>query len=213
MHRVAPLVCLLALAACGGPHTGDDDGGTPDGNVAMSALVFQFEAPDLGTQVGDVTVDQIVLNLHNARATGDTDTSSVDRAQVSLDGSTVPEVRFDEVQSGRYGLFEFGIERAQDGAASWTMEGTVASDSNRDFLLEDEQGLSISLPLGALDLEPGKTATITVDVDVGSLCSDVDWTMVDTHDGDYEIDNDSSQMDGIRTNLRLAFSIGGTQIE
>jgi hypothetical protein len=93
------------------------------------------------------------------------------------------------------------------------MEGEVAlADRPHDFLIEDDEPLAIGLELDLL-LRPGETAMITVEVDVLHVCDGIDWDAADGGGDIIEIDDDSAQMDAIRTRFVTSFSVGGIEVE
>jgi hypothetical protein len=217
MRRAAlATVAVLTLAACGpgDVHNGDDDGGTADAN-GMSGLVFRFVAPDLGQTVDDLTVSQIHLSVRDVRALGDAapgdDRTTLDRDQIDLPGTE--EVRFDQAPPGRYSSFELEIDRAQDGESSWSMTGSVHFNGDDwGFAIDDEESRPISLPLVDVNLRAGEIATFTVQIDVSGICSGVDWESLPQEDP-LEIDHESPQIAGIRTNLTAAFSIVSVDVQ
>jgi hypothetical protein len=220
MHRVAlAAVTALTLAACGpgGVHNGDD-GGADATDPQEGGLVFRFVAPDIGQTTSDLTVSQLRLSLRDVRALGDAapgdERTTLDRRELELHDQEMPEIRFDQAPPGRYSSFEFEIDRALDGESSWSMEGVVHfDDADWSFSVEDEESRAISLPLQDVTLAAGETATITVEIDVIAICSDVDWPSLPREGSEIQIDDDSSAIAGMRANLVTSFSIAGVDVQ
>jgi len=214
MHRLL-LVLLGAatLAACG---TGEvmPDGGMADdvdASAAPGGLVFQFSAPEVDQQLGDVRIDRLRLRLTNLRANGDAGPSLDtyrDEEDLDLKDPSVREVRFDRAPPGRYSAFEFGLERYSDSEAAWELEGRVDVDNDtRDFRVEDEETSTVSLPLD-LDLAPGETVEVSLTVDLDLLATTIDWDLAPIDNGDVVIDGDSPfLLAAARAALLAAFAV------
>src|SRR5688572_29187631 len=196
--RAPVLVAALMLAACGPPgeipgtDAGDD---TPDGATGMAGLEIRWSATGLGEN-GDATIDRIRLFLRDLRATGDaTSGNEAHRPRLDLEfrsdgsGPPVEPVEFRQAPPGRYSAFEFQLARPMDGELSWSVDGGCdVDDSSYDLEIEDEDPLSISLPLDLL-LEPGDEAVLEVQFAADLIVEGVDWSQGNIEDDTLVVDD------------------------
>jgi hypothetical protein len=213
MRRPAVLLATLAsLAACGppegGPDAGDDDA---DGGTTDSGLVIQWTTTGIGDEVDGVRVDRLRLNLRDLRVVGDAagDETYRPAQELELDGGDPKMTRFGDAPPGMYSALEFDIDGGADGERAWDMRGTLSlGELSMDFEIEDDQVLAIDLALpGGLDLAAGETRVITVEIDARAVVDPIDWDDAELEDEHLVIDDDSSQMPGIRARLTAAFSV------
>jgi hypothetical protein len=217
MARIGTLLALLAFAACGPGHadddTSDDDAGV-DAAAGMGGLRFRFEAADLGDSIEGLTVETLVVNMRDVRALGDAapgdERTTQDAFQLLLatDGGDLDEIRFDEAPPGRYSAFEFVVDSPIDEEAAWQMDGTVElPDGPEEFLVEDIVSRPISLPLTGVEVAPGTTVRVTVQVDVVSIVEGVDWESAPVEDDARIVDEDYAGIGAVRNQFALAFSV------
>ena len=217
MRRLV-LPAALLFAACGPPGevpVGDAGPDASDGGEGRSGLEFRWGATGLGEN-GDATIDRARFYLRDLRATGDaTSGNETHRATHELEfradgsGGGPDPVVFAEAPPGRYSAFEFRLARPSDGEAAWILEGDCnVDDTTYDLEVEDEEESAVSLPLD-LELAPGETVVIDIDVAIDLVVEGVDWSQGVIEDDTLVVDEDSPLMAGIRARLMASFSIAG----
>jgi hypothetical protein len=230
MRMVAALAVAAACAAVGngctvepppgadsGADPGDDGGGPgEDGATGQAGLILEFRStPPVPADLGgewDAELEEVRFDLRNVRAVGDAAPGDerTSREELRLDwrDGEDDDGRSDPVQvvfnQAPPGLYSYVLAQVDDYRISGTCEVT---DSEYDYDIDDQpSSLDITIELGGLNLEPGTTRTVVIDVSVASAVVDTDWAAVEPEDGELEIDHESDQIEAIRQRVVAGFS-------
>jgi hypothetical protein len=209
LRAVALAASLVALAGCPGPGGDPADAaldGGPDDDGGSGGLWFVFATKEpLPTAVsGNVTVEEITLELRDVRAIGEAVPTGDPRTwraafTIELDDEGTPsELSFMDAPPGLYSHLLAELD-AQDAEVSFRISGTIDGLELLDGGLEEVEVAiegSASIPLAIVlkdaDLAAGTTLVLTLTMDVSKAVDSVDWTGVALEDGRLVIDEEHS---------------------
>ena len=210
VHRAGCfLIIVFGLAGCSDAPDGPPDG-QPDAMPAGGGLIFTW-GTDPGLPVrfeDDLEIAEAAFHLRDVRALGDaapgderTSRSAIDLAW-SASQQPSPLV-FDRAPPGVYSRLELRL--GGDGEAYW-LSGRVEEElgeGNEAWVrwdVRDDAALTINVPL-EVTLAVGGEATVAIEIDVGALVKDIEWSRVPLRDGVRVLDGADPQIGAVRTRL------------
>jgi hypothetical protein len=217
--RGSLLVALVAgaLAACDGDDTPagdagpDDDGGVPPGE---GLEVVWLGMPTPPAEVGEgVSVERIRLDLRDVRVIGDSAPGDqrTSKARLELDwheGDWPEPTYFPDAPPGLYSKLAFVVQAPGDEPGLEVL-GTVDREGGAvPFEIELDAALDVDLPIHVV-LEPGGSATITVECDFAAALAVVDFDALPVEDGKLVLESGSEQAEAFLDALRISVEDGG----
>jgi len=212
----AAFVLLASLAIVAG---GCGDGGTPvvDGGATLdarhadgpdsagrgSALELEWRTkPRLGDAPKGpwaIVITDMTLSLQDVRVVGDAATLTRAAFVVAFDPieEAWPVLRFAPALPGLYARLVARV-------VTYEVHGSLeVGDERREFVVVDEPpaALTFDVPLGGVELEPGKTSRARLDVRIGAALDEVNWAFIEPVEGVLMIDGESEQIRELREDL------------
>ena len=208
---------LLGAAACHTSSPTESDGavnGTPDappsGAVGLSVAWSTSPQTIPGTIMGDITVTGMLFRLMDLRVIGDAGPgdprTTMDNFELTwADGMPPPpNVVFADAPSGLYSK----VSLIADGELidySYEIDGTVKLQGvTQPFKIHDRSPIAVELDTNTT-LDPGKSATVGIEIHLDDAISSIDFTMLDTENGVLDLDTLDDQMSSFRTKMIAGF--------
>jgi hypothetical protein len=201
---------LVGVAACHTAPLGMDAGG---GSNGPSGLVIPWSTtpatiPGSADDDGSITITSAAFTVETLEAIGDASTGSGNKISLALawgsDGSAPQPTTLPAAPPGLYSKLSLKVDGSLIGD-SYEIAGTATVDgSATPYTIHDSDELSISIDVyGTLD--PGKTLTIPVAIDLARALRTIDFSSVDDDGGMLTLTTDDPQMDSFRDQLRDSF--------
>jgi hypothetical protein len=202
--------CLLVgVAACHTPPLASDGGGSglPNGLVIPWSTT-PATIPGNANDDGSITITSATFTVETLEAIGDASTGSGNKASLALawgsDGSAPQPTTLPAAPPGLYSKLSLKVDGSLVGD-SYEITGTATVDgSATPYLIHDSDELSVSIDIYGT-LEPGKTLTIPVAIDLARALRTIDFSSLQTTAGVLDLSTDDAQMDSFRDQLRDSF--------
>jgi hypothetical protein len=210
--RVLAMIASLAMA-CGDdvveqPDASTDDGGVDidtDAGENVSALEIEWRtSPKLDDDpkgAWELVLTHAKFSLEDVRVVGDAATLMKSSLELDFKGEERPVLRFSSAPPGLYASLIGRIK-------SYELRGTIVVDSETvEFEIKDEPpgALSFQVQLQGVEVVPGETERVRIDIEVDDVIEEIDWTMVGEVDGVLTIDGDSAEVEAVRDELAEQF--------
>jgi hypothetical protein len=200
---------LGVLAGC--PSGGDpvEPDGRPDSGPGNGGLTIRFtsDQPVPGEVADDRELEEVRMAAGSVRAIGDAapGDSRTTRNDYDLrwhEDDTPEAIFFEEAPVGLYSSVEVRLEGDGDDDDAFDIDGRALVEAVwHDFQIIGSDPFTITIPTST-ELEIGGTATIAIDVDLGSIIEGINFAELPQVEGRFEIDGDTTEM---RTIIRNAF--------
>jgi hypothetical protein len=220
-HEVLKGVVYLAFVVLGAAcHVGSDynydapPGGGDSGGSGPAGLNVSWSAkPDIPSDLGNnMTLTSATFKLDTLRVIGDAGDSRTSRSNFDLtwkDGVKPSKINFADAPTGLYSR----VSIQADGHIiydSYQIKGTVKIGAMTwDFEVHDRAALNVSLPINQM-LQPGKSTTVKLQLQIDAALAGVDWTTVAHDDTTLDLDTTDSQMSAFRSRLMSGFVVDTT---
>jgi hypothetical protein len=208
------IVTSCLLAACPGPSgvdpdaPGDDDGPQP-GNGVTIAIRSEVAIPQ---GEGDIRITSVELHTSTIRAIGDATTGNDELTtksnfELRWDQEHTPEpFTFAKAPTGRYSRIEIRVAQGDGNKASLAMAGQARVDGDLEtFEIELHDGVVTASVEITETLAAGAMITVSLEADLESLVSGIDFGEVPLQEGTHRIDDARVEAAGIRSRLAEAF--------
>lgn len=171
---------------------------------------FSTKSSIPGEVKSDITVSRALFRMAYLRVIGDAgpgDTrTSRDHFTLEWKQATAPSpLTFGDAPAGLYSKVSIRAD-GETIADSYEIAGSVVvEDSDVAFRIHDLEPLDISIDTDVA-LDPGKTASITLRLELDSVFDGIDFAELPTNQGVLELATDDRQMPKFRNRMRSAFA-------
>lgn len=200
------------MVACTSSNVGNPDGSvmsTDTMAIAQGLIVpFTTKSPIPGEVKDEIAVSRVLFRLAHLRVIGDAgpgDTrTSQDHFSIEWKAGMAPSpLTFADAPAGLYSKVSIRAD-GETIADSYEIEGTVMLEGDEvAFLIRDREPLEISIDTDVA-LDPGKTASVSLRLELDSALEDIDFSELPTNQGTLELATDDRQMPKFRNRMRSA---------
>ena len=214
-RSVCAVIGVSFLAAC---HVGESL--TPDGSSGSDSsasqkglnVTWQANPAIPGSAGSGIDIQTASFQIDSLRVIGDAGDTLTTKLFFDLtwkDTAKPETINFDNAPSGLYSRVSLVADGhiVQD---SYKITGHVNYGSNSDdFEIHDRNPLNVSLNISDM-LQPGKSLTVKLELDLAAALQSVDYSMLQKDDGKLDLDTSDPQMPAFRTKLVQSFKVEGT---
>jgi len=212
MLRTALLVVGLGLTACtpqlpsdDGPH--DAPGSSDDAPVGGASLKLEIALDkELPAQINpDIRLEDVYLSATLVRAIADAGDASLMNCEMSWDENDTPDaLTFRNPPIGTYSTIDLRLAKRDSGSdlKAYQLKGRYRGT---DFKIIGVDKTITASPAVQLMLKAGMSQTVKIEVALGVMLEQIDWSMVPKKDGDYLLDDDNPQMSMVQYGIAIAF--------
>jgi hypothetical protein len=210
MQAVVRTALLVgAVAACHTSNSGMNDGGGDDntdasGGATGLSVKWTTRAPIPGDVRTDLSVTSMLYRIANLRVIGDAgpgdNRTSKDAFIASWDTMQPPTIVFATAPTGLYSKVVL-LADANFIDYAYEIYGTVkVNGETHPYKIHDRTPIGVSLDTSAM-LDPGKSAGITIRLDMAKAFEGLDFTMLHDDNGTLELDTFDNQMSDFRNRM------------
>jgi len=211
---VSALALMASLAfACGdggvtSPDASDGDGGAggADAGEGVSALVLEWKTDpaldDSPTGPLDLVVTRAEFYLEDLRAVGDAAVLTRSSFDLVFGGEGKPTVRYAPAAPGLYSSLIGRIHR-------YDIAGTIVVDSETyELRIHEEPRPEPSFDISMNErVLPGMTTTVKLEIEIGHIVEEIDWSTVDLDEGILDVDHEFARIADVREEIVDAFQL------